>query len=1012
MIPLKLSVQGLYSYKEEQTIDFEKLTAAGIFGIFGAVGSGKSSILEAILLALYGSTERLSDRGEKNSMVNLQSQQLLINFEFKAGKNNHQIYLARYAVKRNSKKFDEIKPAEHTFYLKEGDATTPLNQNAEAIIGMKKEHFKQTVIIPQGKFREFIDLTPGPRAEMMKELFGLGRFDLSAKTGSLLKAVRGELIRLETQLEGLGEISAELLKEKEKAQQELTKTMNAATESLEKTNLQFQSLQAQKQKHNQLLAYQKQWEDLQSRTKEIETKKKELKAFIQANSYLKPVWNQIKDEQLELEKATIGLADCSRFKLTYAEQIDKLEQEEEDLRKKADKRPEREAKIRDLEKVIAIQIIQRKLDAAQKKVSQIKPTIEEGLSQQKALENQLDLLEKELEENRNQSNSTLMARLTGDLKDWKSLSLSIKKLEEAIAKLKLENDSIQKEENKIIGMIPSQFTSLELWDAWEKENIKSIEEAKAKFIEKKALQAHIHSLKEGEPCPLCGAVDHPYPLTSDHTEERVNGYNQQIEETRQNLEKIQLLSRRLYDQELQKTNQTKLISDKTGELEDLNHQFNTLKNELSTLGIHTLEDINEKLSVLTDQIKKEDQLHNSAREYRKKIDILRTRIDGAHQELREEEQKAIALGSTLQAKEDEIIDKVFCEKYMDSSTETIQQMIASVRKDIEDTANLLDGKQKVLKEKRQDAATNLANLENFSKNKEEASIKLEKLKNEFDALKTQYGQTDQAQLEKLFNSHLDEEKLDQEIREYEQDCSVVQSHLAALEAEEGIKTFDQNFFDAVAEDHKKKKEELDQVQKAKINIDRDVSDIREKVETKKGLLKILDTMENRASNLKELEQLFKGSGFVKYVSSIYLKELCNTANKRFTQLTKNSLRLEIDDNNTFWVVDYLNDGKKRLLKTLSGGQTFQASLCLALALAEKVKSLNQADQSFFFLDEGFGALDRKSLRIVFETLKALRHENRIVGIISHVEELQQEIGVFANIELDPEKGSQVNYSYQ
>jgi exonuclease SbcC len=129
------------------------------------------------------------------------------------------------------------------------------------------------------------------------------------------------------------------------------------------------------------------------------------------------------------------------------------------------------------------------------------------------------------------------------------------------------------------------------------------------------------------------------------------------------------------------------------------------------------------------------------------------------------------------------------------------------------------------------------------------------------------------------------------------------------------------------------------------------------------------------------------------------------------KLSKNSLSLEIDSDNTFWVIDYLNGGKRRLLKTLSGGQTFQASLCLALALAEKVKSLNQADQSFFFLDEGFGALDRNALRVVFETLKSLRHENRIVGIISHVEELQQEIGVFAQIELDPEKGSQVSYSY-
>jgi exonuclease SbcC len=160
-----------------------------------------------------------------------------------------------------------------------------------------------------------------------------------------------------------------------------------------------------------------------------------------------------------------------------------------------------------------------------------------------------------------------------------------------------------------------------------------------------------------------------------------------------------------------------------------------------------------------------------------------------------------------------------------------------------------------------------------------------------------------------------------------------------------------------------------------------------------------------------LERLFSGKGFVRYVSSIYLRELCNTANKRFRLLTKNSLSLEIDDSNTFWVTDYLNGGKKRLLKTLSGGQTFQASLCLALALAEKVKALNQADQSFFFLDEGFGALDKNSLRVVFETLKALRHENRVVGIISHVEELQQEVGVYAQVELDAELGSTISYSF-
>ena len=173
----------------------------------------------------------------------------------------------------------------------------------------------------------------------------------------------------------------------------------------------------------------------------------------------------------------------------------------------------------------------------------------------------------------------------------------------------------------------------------------------------------------------------------------------------------------------------------------------------------------------------------------------------------------------------------------------------------------------------------------------------------------------------------------------------------------------------------------------------------------------LEKVEKRALNLKELERLFKGHGFVKYVSSIYLKELCQTANQRFMKLTKNSLSLEIDEDNNFWVRDYLNGGKRRLLKSLSGGQTFQASLCLALALAEKVKALNRADQSFFFLDEGFGALDRTSLRTVFEALKSLRQEHRVVGIISHVEELQHEIEVYAQVELDDEVGSQISYSF-
>ena len=107
--------------------------------------------------------------------------------------------------------------------------------------------------------------------------------------------------------------------------------------------------------------------------------------------------------------------------------------------------------------------------------------------------------------------------------------------------------------------------------------------------------------------------------------------------------------------------------------------------------------------------------------------------------------------------------------------------------------------------------------------------------------------------------------------------------------------------------------------------------------------------------------------------------------------------MEITDTNNFQVRDFLNDGQVRSVKTLSGGQTFQAALSLALALADNIQKLTKSNQNFFFLDEGFGSLDKESLQIVFETLKALRKENRIVGVISHVEEMQQEIDTYLNI---------------
>ena len=153
MIPKKLTLQGLFSYQEKQVIDFQKLTEAHLFGIFGSVGSGKSSILDAITFALYGETERMNSRDNRNyNMMNLKSDQLLIEFDF-AGKDGT-TYRSMVKGRRNSKKFDDVKTFERAAYKISNGTVAPIEiEELQKVIGLSYENFKRTIIIPQGKFQ-------------------------------------------------------------------------------------------------------------------------------------------------------------------------------------------------------------------------------------------------------------------------------------------------------------------------------------------------------------------------------------------------------------------------------------------------------------------------------------------------------------------------------------------------------------------------------------------------------------------------------------------------------------------------------------------------------------------------------------------------------------------------------------------------------------------------------------------------------------------------------------------
>ncbi len=1010
MIPIRLEIEGLYSYRERQVIEFETLTAAGLFGIFGAVGSGKSAILEGILIALYGNPERVSNSGERSSMINLQHHQVDLKFIFKSGQNNGSTYQARYNVKRNKKDPEKIETASHGFYEQVGQEWQATPSKAEELIGMSRENFKQTIIIPQGKFRDFIDQKPTERAQMMQDLFGLDRFDLSSQTGSLVKQAREEKIRLETQLKGLEEITLESLQSKEvefatlsdahlQAAQLLAKQLGTLTkmDGIRKSFLELQTLK-------QVQA------SLASRLPEMEEKRKLYRSFLSAKTYLRPIWDRITDLEMDLEKYQVSLKECLESKQSFETEIQTLVADEKKFRELNELRPQREGKIRDLRKVLEIQDLTSKKTLAQQELDTLAPAQAQKTKEIQSLEKEIESLEA-----KKAALPIPDPKLLVELKTSQHQLQELQKRRGEVA-LALQESAGQLTKSitqlaSYTSHLPQGVKNLEDWLELQKSEVKKLEAIRENLIRTQGLATHAHLLENGMPCPMCGASEHPNPLQSGEAAKALLQAETDLKLASHALEEIRELLQRKGLEEAQLSNLQKNQEQKLRENEILQNQEQEIWGQLKVGELADQEQLRKRIDELEHAFQATETIQQQLNTLRKTSTELRGGLEDAAQKLQEAKLNLQDFLSRIKSKEQEIKDLDFCNPYFEKSNSVILGEIARVEENIETAATSLVGIQKHLQKRQIDQSKNLADLQNFQSLVLLTQKRLASSHEEFAEMMATHGFQEKEELIRLFQQDLDAEKMDTELRSFDQQVATTNARIEALQTEEGLADYSEERFQALQEEVATAKDREKGLQTQVTLLNQEIQEISRKLQEKQVLADAFEKLDIRETNLKELERLFAGKGFVRYVSSIYLRELCNTANKRFRMLTKNSLSLEIDDSNTFWVMDYLNGGKKRLLKTLSGGQTFQASLCLALALAEKVKALNQADQSFFFLDEGFGALDKNSLRVVFETLKALRHENRVVGIISHVEELQQEVGVYAQIELDPELGSLINYSY-
>ncbi|MDF2947206.1 MAG: putative exonuclease [Bacillales bacterium] len=485
MRPVLLEIKGFNSFREKQVIDFEKLTSKGLFGIFGPTGSGKSSILDGIIYALYGSVPR-----EQNSFINSNENESSVTLKFVLGKGaSAKTYIITRSVrlsKTGKYNTPSIRLYEENSNEILADKVTSANKVIEELIGLKAEDFTRAVVLPQGKFSEFLKMTPGTRNDMLERIFGLEKYgrQLTDKIKSESNENKSQITFLSGRLEGYENVTEESL-ELLKNEFNVLKNSEATLISTEKSfKTQYEQLKEVYRLTQELSIGNEKLSSLRSREEEIERIAINL-SKAQRASQVKPTYdevialkkdmlriiNQLESTTLQLDEALISSDILSKklkqAQLLQVEEIPLLKIKESKLIEA--QKTEKELILKNEE----LAELQNNINIGNENLNKYKSKLEE----RSVLLNKCrqDLSELDLQINQNSISSSQRNKITNGYELQKEINhkndiLSQKKILSKSIKSELE------ETNNQTNNLKCKFTDIEKLHAQLQEELKILKE--------------------------------------------------------------------------------------------------------------------------------------------------------------------------------------------------------------------------------------------------------------------------------------------------------------------------------------------------------------------------------------------------------------------------------------------------------------------------------------------------------------------------------------------------------
>jgi exonuclease SbcC len=1054
---LNVRLKNLNSLLGEWFIDFTHphYVDSGIFAITGPTGAGKTTILDAICLALYGETPRLASVTKNaNEIMSEGTAECSAEIQFETPDGRYRCTWQQHRARGNTS--GALQAPQHE--LVNADSNTIISnklsevkKEVEQLTGLDFDRFTRSMLLAQGKFAAFLQSTANDRAPILEQITGTEIYSrISTEVFNHTKEVDNELSRLKAEAGGIELLPTEQITQLES---ELTETQTASSNAKARiADLTAQilwiqrllQLQAQisQEEQNQatltadILAFEpdKKRLGLDKLARQLDVPLAELHAvrgrWEQANKDVTQIQVKLPDlerSHTEKKQQHVHVSDQLRQKRIDREQMLPLLKRVRELDTDVVRRRENLHNLKS-----EIDGLQARLQQLSDEIAQHRSNLDTATEQRASLETYLT---------ENAQDAILVEQFAGiesDICTWVSHrnDLSRKKTDRNTlrqrcdaAQLRIATETQDLElKQKALRDAEDVLTSgdAKLEKLLQGKLLREHESTRDHLTEKKRLRSIIKSLEQhradlspGEPCPLCGATEHPYATISLPTPDEldaeieavktlIRSVNDQTELNRKQSEAVQTtrtkaavaesllsstreLAKNLAEQARQQDNEIQVTE---GRLESLR---SALLVQLTPFGFLEITEENEtdlldQLSERRDRWQREQQ---SKTELESKIANLKSDIQ-TREATSSEIQNSLMMKSeqlrTQQREIDEqvsIRDRLFGDKNPESEEHRTLKEIERLEGALTSATNELQ----VASDAFTTATTSLANFVELAT---VAQNQLAELEPAFAASRLALGFAEEKE---LYDARL-EDALRDRLARIVQELGNRKYNIEKLIAQKREELRSES-------DRKLTERSLDDLQSARTTLEqkneqhqRRIGEIQSTITRNTESQSRLNEKANqiakqqiesdRWGKLNALIGSSDGKKYRNFVQALTFERLIHYANLQLSNMTDRYLLLPDDKEPlSLNVIDKFHAGAVRTTKNLSGGESFIVSLALALGLSRMASQRVRVDS--LFLDEGFGTLDEEALDVALNTLSDLHQEGKLIGIISHVQALKERI---------------------